>query len=244
MVRALMAEAPGLHVRYNRAEKELIGTYGGESSTIKYVGRIDAVRQSNEEDVTANIYVHESGHAVVYMILTGMVPLQLKSRVANSYAGGFTLSHQMDSTKKSLLDKVKIYLAGGLADEQVFGEENASVGRISDRLETSGMVADYIRPQGYDHDYQAVYNAEHYPRKMDWKVTDYRVEQMMRSLAADTKQLLLKHDRLLIELSEALNKLGRLDANSIKPIAEQHGLNVQIFSEGHLYITDYQSKLN
>ncbi|WP_197494069.1 hypothetical protein [Lewinella sp. 4G2] len=243
MFEALMVNQHHITVSYDRQGKALIGKFGPHEKSIKYVGRIDAVRQSNEADVTANISVHECGHAVVYMALTGMVPLQLKSRVANSYAGGFTFPHQMHSTKKSLLDKAKIYLAGGLAEELIFGADHASVGRVHDRMEASGILNDYFRQFGFDENFQAVYSTEHYPHKMDWKVTDEPVETLMRALVAETHQLLETHRALLLELSQSLNEHGSLEAEEIKPIAVQHGLNVDIYPEGHLYINNYRERL-
>jgi cell division protease FtsH len=79
------------------------------------------------------------------MLLFAVAPMQLQSRIANSYAGGFTFPHQVYRTRRSLLDMAKVYLAGGLAEELVFGAQHASIGRAQDREEATRIVLDHIR---------------------------------------------------------------------------------------------------
>ena len=62
---------------------------------IPFVGRMDKIRQGNLDNVVANVSVHEAGHAVAYVALFGLAPLQLKSKVASSYASGFTFPHEI-----------------------------------------------------------------------------------------------------------------------------------------------------
>jgi hypothetical protein len=72
--------------------------------------RIDKIRQSNLQDTITNISVHEAGHPVVYIALFGLAPLQLKSKLANSYASGFTFPHEIYETQESIINKIKVYL--------------------------------------------------------------------------------------------------------------------------------------
>ncbi|MEM9931416.1 MAG: AAA family ATPase, partial [Bacteroidota bacterium] len=102
MYEALMHEEDRISVDYDYAQQQIVAEYGAQRIVVPYVGRIDKIRQSNLLDTVANISVHESGHAVIYMVLTGMAPLQLKSKVASSYAGGFTFPHQIHQTKATM----------------------------------------------------------------------------------------------------------------------------------------------
>ncbi|MBC6996686.1 AAA family ATPase [Neolewinella lacunae] len=241
---AIMLGAREMKLGYDPVARVLRATYGGKTVEVPYVGRIDKIRQSNQADAVANISVHESGHAVVYMVLTQMVPLQLKSKVASSYAGGFTFPHQIHVTKSTLLDKIKVYLAGGLAEELVFGREHASVGRSHDREQATGLAIEFVRKFGFDEDFQAVYNLEHSPLRMDLTVTDTTIEKLMSRLVAETKEILIQHLPLLRELSAVLSRAGSLEGAEMQRIARRFGLQPALREEGYLDIFGYDGKLS
>jgi cell division protease FtsH len=210
---------------------------------VPYEGRIDKIRQANQIDNVANISVHESGHAVVYMALTGMVPLQLKSKVASSYAGGFTFPHQLFQTRASILNKIKIYLAGGIAEELVFGAENASTGRVNDRIEATTNAIEYIRKYGFDAAYQSVYNLEPNYLKMDQTVTDNKIEELITRLVDETRELLTGHLPLLRAMSRELRDKGSLESAEIVEIGAVHGLEAKVMEEGYMDIVGYNELL-
>jgi ATP-dependent Zn protease len=233
-----------ISIKYNATKEQIEAEIGTEKITVPYIGRLDKIRQSNLENAVANISVHECGHAVVYMLLMNMAPLQLKSKIANSYAGGFTFPHDIHETKENLINKIKIYLAGGLAEELVFGEQKASVGRSHDREQATVLSADYIRRYGFDDEFHAVYSLDNYPYRMEMKVTDTDIEKMIARLVAETKELIMLNLDLLKDLSRILANKGSLDAAEVVVIAKKHGLNPMIKEEGYLHIYDYKSKLD
>jgi cell division protease FtsH len=190
----------------------------------------------------ANISVHECGHAVVYMALMGMAPLQLKSKVASSYAGGFTFPHQIHETKENVLRKIKIYLAGGIAEEMIFGKANASVGRSHDREQVTILALDYVRRYGFDEEFQATYTLE-FAYAMDKTATDIDVEKMVSRMVSETKELLSEHKALLHALSLALHQKGSLEAKETAAIAAEHGIIAAVKEEGYLYINGYEEAL-
>lgn len=243
MYAAIMAGADNLAVDYDKKRQVITAVFGDERMEVPYVGRIDKIRQSNLVDTVANISVHECGHAVVYMALTGMAPLQLKSKVASSYAGGFTFPHQIHLTKSSILEKVRIYLAGGIAEEIVFGKENASAGRRNDREEATKLVIEFIRRFGFDDDFQAVYNLDANHLQMDDKVTDPKIEKLLVRLVGETKELLVQHLPLLKDLSRELRQRGSLEAAEIVTVAKRHQFVIQPREEGFLRIAGYDELL-
>ena len=240
---AVMEGHDKIGIDYDWDKQQLLATIGSEQQRIDYVGRIDKIRESNEADVVANISVHEAGHAVVYLVLTGMVPLQLKSKVASSYAGGFTFPHQIHTTKASLLDKVRVYLAGGLAEEIIFGDEHASVGRRDDRDRATEMVVEYVRHYGFTEQFQTVYNLQAGYLLMNMDPTDETIERIMRDMVVDTRRLLNEHRELLLELSRTLAKVGSLEAEEIREIAGRHGVQATVEEEGHLWVEGYAGRL-
>ena len=177
------------------------------------------------------------------MIVTGMAPLQLKSKIASSYAGGFTFPHQIHETKESIVNKIKIYLAGGIAEEIIFGKPNASIGRSHDREQATVLAADYIRKYGFDDEFHAVYNIDNYPYKLDMNVTDLDIEKMMARLVGETRELLTQNIILLKDISKDLAEKGSLEAKEIVDLAKKHKLKIESKAEGYLHIFDYKNKM-
>ena len=240
---AVMDNDTSIEIDYSEKERKIVGKSGKTVIEIPYVGRIDKIRQGNVADSVANISVHECGHAIAYMQLTGMAPLQLKSKIASSYAGGFTFPHQIHETKENLLEKIKIFLAGGIAEEIIFGDGNASVGRSADRESATSLLLDYLRYYGFNENYQITYNMEVYPNRMNQNITDETAEKMMQKLVSETRELLASHIELLKELSIELCVKGSMTPNEVMQTAKKHKLNVLIKPEGHLHITDYEAQL-
>ncbi len=240
---ALMNHAKDLSIDYDESQNIIKAKIGDEFTEIPFIGRVDKIRQANEKDMLASISVHECGHAVAYVMLTGMVPLQLKSRVASSNAAGFTFPHQMHNSAEILIKKIQIYLAGGIAEELIFGKENASAGRQSDREEAMGLAADYIRTYNFDPNFQANYSIEHYPHRMTQQSTDGVIEQMMQDLVEKTRILLESKMDFLQALSRALAEKGSLNPPEIISIANDFHLSAVIQEEGFLYCNAYDLQL-
>jgi cell division protease FtsH len=239
---ALMGGSKSISIDYSFKDKNIIARVGSEKILVPYVGRIDKIRERNHESNVASISVHESGHALVYMLLFGLAPLQLKSKVASSYAGGFTFPHQIYETKENMLHKIKIYLAGGIAEEIIFGKQHASVGRSHDREQATALTIDFIRKYGFDKEFQATYTLE-YSYAMDKTVTDTDIEKMITRMVAETQELIVSNQGLLRQLSTELCLKGSLTAQEVADLAAQHNLHVLVSEEHYLHIADYDGML-
>jgi cell division protease FtsH len=206
------------------------------------VGRIDKIRQSNISEVVANVSVHEAGHAVAYVLLFGLAPLQLKSKVASSYAAGFTFPHEIYETKENILKKITVFLAGGIAEDIIFGEGYATVGRLNDREQASMLAIDFIRRYGFDERYQANYALD-FAHNMDKFSTDKDVETMVAGLVKETRSLLTQHRDFLQQLSRDLNEKGSMEAKDVADVAVRFGIEAVIRAEGYLHLPDYVAKI-
>jgi Peptidase family M41/ATPase family associated with various cellular activities (AAA) len=239
---ALLRSEKNIDIVYDFDKSQITAQIGYQLEEIPFTGRIDKIRQSNLEATVANISVHESGHAVAYMVLFGLAPLQLKSKLASSYAGGFTFPHQIYETKENLVRQIKIYLAGGLAEDIMFGDKLASVGRIHDREQATKITIDYIRRYGFDDEFQANYTLE-YGHSMDMKSTDNDIEKMIARMVSETRELLAFNKPLLQELSSKLSLSGNLTAPEVADLGIKHGLPIVVEAEGFLKIPAYEQFL-
>lgn len=244
LLQALTTGADRVALSYDSVHKQIIAEVGEQPVNLAFEGRIDQIRASNQAAVTANISVHEAGHAVLYMVLFNLVPMQLQSRIANSYAGGFTFPHQIYRTKQTMLDMIKIFLAGGLAEELLFGVSEASIGRSQDREEATILALDYMRRYGFGDAFQANYVIEDHAHRMKKEITDTEVEQMIAAQVELARALLQKHEALLIELAQKLSLTGKLEVQVIADLAKQHGLVVSVQNEHYLHVPAYDTQLD
>jgi hypothetical protein len=242
LFQALLTQQNQIAMSYDAAKSQIAATIGSESVRLPFTGRIDRIRDSHLQETIANISVHEAGHAVVYMVLFGLAPLQIKSKLANRYAGGFTFPHEIYETKDNLIAKIQIYLAGGVAEELIFGKGLASIGRSHDREQATTLAIDYVRRYGFDEEFQAYYTMD-YGYAMDKSATDIDIEKMITRLVAKTQEILSSHKSLLESLALRLTASGSLEAADIAKIASEAGLDVAVKEEGFLKIPPYHSHL-
>jgi Peptidase family M41/ATPase family associated with various cellular activities (AAA) len=245
---AIMNDADAVSVDYQAETSQLVGVVTGgklkkpKRLAVPFTGRLDKVRQRNQADVVANVSVHEAGHAVAYALLFGLAPLQLTSKVASSYAAGFTFPHEIHETRDQLLAKIQVFLAGGIGEDVIFGEGNATVGRANDREVATQIAIDIIRRFGFDAEFQAHYGLEG-PYAMDKSVTDSDIEKMISRLGAATHEMLVENRDFLIDLGQELQRLGKLDAPQVAEVAKRHGVVAEVKAEGYLHLPQYTSLL-
>ena len=241
---AFMGNLMHIAMDYDFEKKKIVAQLAGKRTIeLDYVGKIDQIRQDNSPDMVANIAVHESGHAIVYGILLGLAPLQLKSRVASRYAQGFSFPHLIHLSKENIISKIKIFLAGGIAEEIVFGEDKATISRSFDREEATSMIMEYIRKYGFDRNFQAYY-AHSGPYSMDLTVTDWAIERMIRDLTKETRELLEKNQEFLVSLSKELAKKGSLKPLEVVLIAHKFGHTFEVKEENYMHLAGYEGLLN
>ncbi len=239
---ALLRGQNRIAITYDFQASQIISTIGDVVEKIPFVGRIDKIRENNLQATITNISVHEAGHAVAYLVLFGLAPLQLKSKIASYYAGGFTFPHQIYEAKDNLINQIKIYLAGGIAEEIVFGKGNASTGRSHDREQATSLAIDYIRKYGFDEEFQANYVLE-FAHSMDRTVTDVDIEKMVTRLVSETRELLSSHQALLQAIATQLAIAGTLAAPEVAEIAAKYGVTAAVKEEGYLKIPAYDQML-
>lgn len=241
---AFMGNLMHIAMDYDFEKKRIVAELAGKRTIeLDYVGKIDQIRQDNSPDMVANIAVHESGHAIVYGILLGLAPLQLKSRVASRYAQGFSFPHLIHLSKENIISKIKIFLAGGIAEELIFGEEKATISRSLDREEATSMIMEYIRKYGFDKNFQAYY-AHSGPYSMDLSVTDWAIERMIRDLTKETRELLENNKDFLISLSKELAKKGSLKPLEVVVMAHKFNHIFEVKEENYLHLAGYEEILN
>ena len=231
---AVLAEETKLSVTYK--EKQIFAIFGKQEIAVPYIGVLDKIKQDNSADIVANISIHEAGHCIAYAINTGLVPLQLKSKVASSSAGGFVFPHKSVVTKQSILQKIQILAAGGLAEELFFGPENASTGRANDREQMTKLGVDFVKFYGFGNK-QAIYNKDF----LNPDATDTEVEALILEQVNIAKKLLADNFKAIKHLGNELIAKGSLEPKEILKILKKHQISCEIKDENYTICPKYKT---
>lgn len=123
------------------------------SFDMKATIRLESVRSNNDNpELQCITAVHESGHFVLYSKLTGKLPEKLISKCADSSTGGFLMEDYNNSKTKlsrnDLYDKIKILIAGHIAERIVFGRTEYTTGASDDLAKATEIASRMVRQYG------------------------------------------------------------------------------------------------
>lgn len=111
--------------------------------------RLKKLRDSKtDDDKQALCALHESGHFVMYAKLFGKVPEKLVSRTTDSSTGGFLMGDidniKNKTSKRDMLNEIKVLLGGYVAEKMIFGEE-MTMGASSDLFKATSIASKMVR---------------------------------------------------------------------------------------------------
>lgn len=173
----------------------------------------------SEKDKSITAY-HEAGHALATKLLQ---PEQYISKVtiipSVRGAGGFNLSIPKDSlyqTKRQILSSIQILLAGRVAEELIFGEEEITTGASNDIQKASAMLVDYLNKYGMDEE-MGLFSTSVLEDQYD---TDFlnKCRNQMHALFESTKKLMTDNKELLWEITNELLEKESLKGEDIDRI--------------------------
>jgi hypothetical protein len=79
---------------------------------------------------------------------------------------------------------------------------------------------------------------------MDKSVTDSDIEKMISRFSASTHELLIQHQRFLLDVSVALDREGKIESAMVAEIATQNGVVAVARPEGYLHLPPYADVMN
>lgn len=163
---------------------------------------------------------HEAGHALVTTLL---LPEHYLSKVtiipSVKGAGGFNLSIPKDTlfqTKKQIEANIKVLLAGRIAEELIFGEDEITTGASNDIQKASSMIVNYINKYGMDSD-MGLFSMEVLEDGHDVDLVN-KCRIQMNAFYKETKELMEGNLGLLKKITEELlekESLNQEDMNRI-----------------------------
>jgi len=132
-------------------EKHIVVNGFNSSASFPVELEMNENKKKTSADFKALVAVHESGHAVIYSLLTKSAPFEVKVNTSQ-FKGGYILDAPSDEaeTKLQCLDSICIMLAGRAAEELIYGKENITSGAQSDIVQATNLSSNYVRRFGFE----------------------------------------------------------------------------------------------
>ena len=142
-------------IELSYSHKEILCTYYFKSKRKKKYSytvstQVINLQRNNCDDMQALIAVHESGHAVLSMMLMDIVPQCIYSSTADRNTQGFVYSNLENLIlNKYMAKRFLATMLGGIAAEQIiFGDEYLSVGSADDIRVATEAAAAFVKHEG------------------------------------------------------------------------------------------------
>ncbi|MDB5932616.1 MAG: peptidase m41, partial [Polaromonas sp.] len=186
---------------------------------------LNRLKQRANADFRALLAVHEAGHGLIYSLLFGRAPQEIKINIA-SFEGGYnSFSSLKARTRQNCLDMVCVGLAGRLAEEMVFGEMACTTGAEQDYKQATEEAARYIRHHGFGGRISRtdVTRESEQHLNTDIAPSNAAIEALLQEQQARTRALLALHRRALTAMAEALQAHGFIDKQGMATLMAAHG---------------------
>jgi cell division protease FtsH len=249
----LLNEASLLAARHN---KKKISMFEIEAAIERVIAGPEKKTRVISEKEKRIIAYHEAGHALLAYILPNTDPVYKISIISRGRALGYTITlPEEDRFLKSrieMLDNIKMFLGGRVAEELIFnditsGAENdiERATKLARQMVTDYGMSDKLGPVAFKGEGDEVFlgnqliSRPHYSDKVA-SVIDDEVHLIIENSFNEAKEILIKNNEILKELSETLIEKETL--NKVEVIKILGKLNA-IKSEGFRPVANVEEKL-
>jgi hypothetical protein len=249
LVENKMSEVDKIHWGYrnNRYWFDFEGGKKGAKSqwSLPVTLKINSLRQSKSDDLQSQVAVHESGHAILCMFATGLLPEYVITRTVDSESQGFTYIRFPEdiASYRLMRDQITIFLGGYLAEKLLFGAENTSTGVSDDLRRVSELSQQCLREYGMGGDPVKINNHSYGGNPFQYTFSEEleaKALELVKTCEARGQEILETHRDLLLDMSKYLSSHSRLDKAQMRRMAyryfEQKGLErVKFISNTEYY---------
>lgn len=244
ILKALIDNCNTIDIKYSN--KKIVAVMGQVSSSKPYLGTLDKLKDKNRKSVNIRVLaaVHEAAHAIVHAISFKMAPSQIVATPVSSDMEGFVYSQDVGMSKDMMRKRICVLLAGKEAEKLVFGVENQTSGCVSDLEKATELANSMVRSYAMSM-YSSSISGEHQNADVnnDIDSTNAIIENIIAEETVNTRELLNKNRKLLIDVSDPLTKFDKMSPEEFKAICEKNGVKVGIAkSSEEVIYWDYSTK--
>lgn len=189
--------------------------------------KIKNLKKSRGDDFQSLVAVHESGHAIIQIALTGIVPEKILSVSADRSIGGLTQKglERKFYSRQLLKEKVSILLGGFYAEMEVFGEEHVSDGSTYDIKRASALTLSLFKESGFTNSLLKYASSDHERSHSFHQIKDVEKEaaEFIEKAGIEVKEILKREKKLLIEMAKNLSESSSIGSVQIQWLVKEFG---------------------
>jgi cell division protease FtsH len=217
--------ADRLRLTLGQDKRHLLAQFGEHRKAYPVAFELNRLKQRANADFRALLAVHEAGHALLYSVLFGQVPQEVKINVA-SFDGGYNsyMSLRAES-RRNCLDAICVSLAGRVAEAMVFGEDACTTGAEQDFKQATAEAAQFVRHHGFAGRFSRTDVTVNMDDDLNTDIapTNDAIESLLAEQYARATRLLQEHSAIFLRITQALSQHGEV---SKQLLAQWLGLKV------------------
>jgi Peptidase family M41/C-terminal, D2-small domain, of ClpB protein len=193
------------------------------------------LRRNKKDDVQAISAAHEAGHAIISAILLHTVPEVIYSNSAESGSAGFvhTKFKWKYISKKEIINRLALYLAGYAAEKLVFGEENITTGASDDIEKATSFILEMLKQCGMGKIPAAFHSKGFETRSFlhdETNKIDGEAETWINSAMSLAEKTLKEQEVLLLKMADHLSDNRQMNKPMIKELLKSYSCNFNLDS--------------
>lgn len=191
---------------------------------------LENLRRDKRNDVQAITAVHEAGHAIISIILLHTVPEAIFSNTAEADTRGFVFTKfKWDYiSKKELLNRLALFLAGRAAEVIIFGDENVTTGAEEDIERATGFITAMLKQCGMGKLPVAYHAKQPNTRNFVYDTVGVlcnEAEAWISKALSLAEKILKEQEVLLLKMADYLSDHRQLNKQQITQLLENYGCN-------------------
>jgi cell division protease FtsH len=234
----LVNEAALNAARYNQKVVRMADFEFAKDKVLMGAERRSMIISENEKRITA---IHESGHALLAVMLPHADPIHKVTIVPRGMALGLTTMLPIDEkhnySRDYLRDQICILLGGRIAEEITLGGITTGAGNdleratdLARKMVCEWGMSDSMGPLTFGKKEEQIFLGREIAQHQDYSEDtalkiDHEVKRFVTDAYARAQTILMEHKTRLIEMAEALLSRETLDAEQVRRIVAGEALD-------------------
>ncbi|MCA1762545.1 MAG: hypothetical protein LC664_06095 [Flavobacteriales bacterium] len=237
--------ARGILVRFLRGEKPC------HRLLFEQVFELNKLREDKRDDQQAITAVHESGHAILAVMLLHTLPKLVCSVTSDTTSNGFSRIEKSweYTSKREILSRIALLLGGLIAEKIVFGEDYITDGSAFDIKRATHLATSSVKEDGLG-SVNGYFDMGLQASSFAFFDNDYRLNSEARDLLSTAARLaeetLKEQEKLLLHMANHLSDHSQLKEADLAELVKAHAVNFDmaslIVNGGHIYYREQLKK--
>jgi cell division protease FtsH len=227
----LVNEAALNAARYNQKVVRMVDFEFAKDKVLMGAERRSMIISENEKRITA---IHESGHALLAVMLPHADPIHKVTIIPRGMALGLTTMLPIDEkhnySRDYLRDQICILLGGRIAEEITLGSITTGAGNdleratdLARKMVCEWGMSDSMGPLTFGKKEEQIFLGREIAQHQDYSEDtalkiDHEVKRIVTDAFGRAREILVQHKPRLIEMAEALLARETLDAEQVRRI--------------------------